>query len=416
MEQYLDPQIIGLGLALGVGLLIGLERQWAKNTPIGLRSFALIGVSGGLAALLAEPWGGWLVAAGLLAMSALIAIHQVRHPLPEAGDATGTTTILAALAVYLIGAACVAGYQTEGVVMAGIVTLLLHAKEPMHDLVRRIGPEEFSAIIRFVLITLVVLPVLPNKTLGPFGVVNPFQVWLLAVLIVGLNLIGYVTFRLLGADSGAIIGGLVGGAISSTATTVSYAGMTRRNPDLAATAALIILLAATVVYVRIGVVLLALAPSLFRQAFAPMGIFALIMLAASAAVFPRAHRNPVALPRHGNPARLRVALVFAALFMVISVAVAAAREHLGNDAIYGLAFLSGLTNVDAMTVSSAQLFRRGTLEGDLAWRAIFLATLANLVFKVGAVWVLGDRRLRTYLLITGAFTLSAGTAILLLWP
>ncbi|MFU8815002.1 MAG: MgtC/SapB family protein [Pseudomonadales bacterium] len=416
MDGYLDPQLVGLGLALGIGLLIGLEREWTANTLIGLRSFALIAVSGGFAALLAQPWDGWIIAVGLAAIAVVIVAHQLRHASAAAGEQHGTTTILAAVATYLIGAACVLGYQTHAVVMAGIITLLLHWKQPLHGLVRRIGNMEFSAIIRFVLISLVVLPVLPNRTFGPYDVVNPAQVWLLVVLIVGLNLIGYVALRMMSARGGAIVGGLVGGLISSTATTVSFSGMTRHNHHLAAPAALIILLASTVVYLRIGVELLAVAPELLPHAAPPLGAFALVMLAAAAAMYPLARNIEVSLPEHQNPARLPVALTFAVLFTVISLAVAASRDHLGSEAIYGVAVVSGLTDVDALTLSVGQLFSRGLVDADVAWRAIFLATLSNLAFKIGVVCVLGSSMLRRYLLGAGAFTLPAGVIVVLFWP
>lgn len=419
MIDLIDSRAIGLGLAMALGFLVGLEREWAAHKLVGLRSFTLIGATGGLAALLADPMGGWVVAAGALAISAIVISRLLRGSRAgaDAGEQDyGTTTLVAALAVYLIGAACVAGYQAHAVVVAGVITLLLHWKQPLHGVVSRIGREEFNAIIRFVLITLVILPILPNRTFGPYDVINPFQTWLLVVLIVGLNLMGYVAFRMLRADSGAVAAGIIGGMISSTAATVSFAGLTRRTPALAPSAALIILLASTVVYARVAVELLAVAPGLVASAAGPMGLFALIMLAASAALWPRVRQQRVELPEQRNPARLGVALTFAALFVVITLAVAAARQHLGEDAIYLVALVSGLTDVDAMTLSVGQLFSRGGIEADIAWRAIFLATLANLLFKIGAACVLGSAALRGYMLSLGGATLAAGVAVFLLWP
>lgn len=423
VSDLLTTQFVGLGLALALGFLVGLEREWADHKLIGLRSFALIGGAGGLAGLLAEPWGGWLVIAGLPVIGALAIVrylthgHVARGPDPEAdGPEHGMTTLVAAVTVYLIGAACVAGYQTHAVVMGGAVTILLHWKRPLHELVDTIGRDEFNAIMRFVLITLVVLPVLPNRTFGPYDVFNPFQAWALVVLIVGLNLVGYVTFRLLRADSGALAGGVLGGLISSTATTVSFAGIARRNPSLAASAALTILIASTVVYARVGLELLVVAPDLLRQATAPMATFALIMLAACALMFPQVRKHAVELPEQRNPAKLEVALTFAMLFVIITFAVAAATTHIGRDAIYVVALISGLTDVDAMTLSVAQLFGRDVLDADTAWRAIFLATLANLLFKIGTASVLGGAGLRRYMLTLGTGTLGAGIAVLVLWP
>lgn len=416
MLDFVNPQVTGLALALGLGFLVGLEREWAANKPVGLRSFTLIGGSGGLAALLAERWGAWVVAAGLFCVAGMLIAHYLRHRPAQDEPEQGTTTMFAALAVYLVGAASVAGFQPHAVVIGGVITLLLHWKQPLHGLVARIGDTEFSAIVRFVLITLVVLPVLPNDTFGPYEVLNPFQTWLLVVLIVSLNLVGYVAFRLLRADSGAVLAGIIGGLVSSTATTVSFAAMTRRQDGLGASAALIILLASTVVYARIAVELMVVAPALLRQAAAPFAVFALVMLVAAAVVFPRVRRQHVELPEQENPARLKVALTFAALYALIIFSVAAARDFLGNDAIYVVAVISGLTDVDALTLSVAQLYGRDALAVDTAWRSIFLASLANLLFKVGAACVLGNAALRTYMLTLGAATLAAGIALLLAWP
>jgi uncharacterized membrane protein (DUF4010 family) len=419
MIDLIDSQAVGLGLAIGLGFLVGLEREWAAHKLVGLRSFTLIGATGGLAALLADPFGGWVVAAGALAISAIVISRLLRGGRADTDTGEedhGTTTLVAALSVYLLGAACVAGYQAHAVVVAGIITLLLHWKQPLHGLVSKIGREEFNAIIRFVLITLVILPILPNRTFGPYDVINPFQTWLLVVLIVGLNLLGYMAFRMLRADSGAVAAGVIGGMISSTAATVSFAGLTRRTPDLAASAAMVILLASTVVYARVAVELLAVAPGLIAYAGGPMGVFALIMLAASGALWPRVRQQRVELPEQRNPARLGVALTFAALFLVITFAVAAARQHFGDDAIYLVALISGLTDVDAMTLSVGQAFSRGAIEADIAWRAIFLATLANLLFKIGAACVLGTAALRAYMLSLGGAALAAGIAVFLLWP
>ncbi len=418
MLKFIDPQIIGLGLALALGFLVGLERERAPGKLVGLRSFALIGLTGGLAGLVADSWGGWVIAVGLATTAVVVVTHLILHRTVAGRDDQdhGTTTALAALAVFLIGVACTSGHQAPAVVSGGVITILLHWKQPLHSLAGRMGHDEFGAMIRFVLITLVVLPVLPNQTFGPYDVFNPFHTWLLVVLIVGLNLAGYIAFRLLRADSGAVVGGLLGGLISSTATTVSFSGMTRRNRELSASAALVILIASTVVYARIGIELLVLAPTLLPSAAAPLGAFALVMLLLSLVLWPRVRRRQVTLPPQENPARLRVALTFAALYAVIIVSMAAARQHLGDDAIYGVAFVSGLTDVDALTVSMAQLFTGGRVSADLAWRSIFLASLSNLLFKIGAASLLGAPQLRTYLVSLGGAALGVGIAMLLLWP
>jgi uncharacterized membrane protein (DUF4010 family) len=414
--DYLDAQFVGLVLAVALGFLVGLERERSADKLIGLRSFALIGALGGMAGLLADLWGGWLVAVGLAAVTAIVVVHRIGRPARDGDRSLGTTTMFAAATVFLLGAACVAGYQAHAVVLGGVMILLLHWKQPLHEVVERIGNDEFNAIVRFLLITLVVLPILPNETYGPYQVVNPFHTWLLVVLIVGLNLIGYLTFRLLSSHRGALVGGVVGGLISSTATTISFAGLARDNRALAASAALVILIASTVVFGRIAVELAVVAPALLPVAAGPLAAFAAVLVVVSAVVYPRVRHQPVTMPEQTNPARLSVALSFGALYVIILLALAAARDLIGEDAIYAVAFLSGLTDVDAITLSVGRLYSHGDLDAGIAWRAIFLASLSNLAFKVAAASLLGGAALRRLMLPAGAVTLLAGFAVLALWP
>jgi uncharacterized membrane protein (DUF4010 family) len=406
-----DPRIIGLGIALAIGFVIGLEREWAEDKPVGVRSFALIAAFGGLCALLLPETGGWLIAAGLLALGAILIQHVYRRKLE------GITTLVAAFIVYLLGAAAVAGYWLPSIVLGGAVMVLLHWKKPLHSWVERLGARDFEIIVRFVLIALVILPVLPDRDLGPYSAFNPFTAWFMVVLIVGLNLVGFVAFRLVGERAGGWVAGLVGGLVSSTATTISYADLSKRQRDLGTVAALVILVASTVVYGRVLIELAIVAPPLVRSMAGPAVAFAAILLGLSAVVF-RAVRsiNDTELPERENPARIRPALVFAALYVLILFGVAAARELIGSEAVYAVAFISGLTDVDALTLSVAQLYSGGEAPGFEPWRVIFLATLSNLLFKVVAASFLGSPELRRWMLGTGSVAMAAGVALLLLWP
>jgi uncharacterized membrane protein (DUF4010 family) len=197
---------------------------------------------------------------------------------------------------------------------------------------------------------------------------------------------------------------------------VSFAGLARDDKAAAPGAALIILIASTVVYARIGIELAVVAPGLLAAAAGPLLAFTVLMLAASAAVYPRVSRQSVTLPAQSNPARLQVALTFGVLYVVILFTLAAARDWIGDHALYAVAFVSGLTDVDAMTLSVGRLYAQGDLAADVAWRAVFLASLANLLFKVAAGCVIGGPALRRFLLPAGAATLAGGLAVLLFWP
>ncbi len=406
-----NTQIIGLGIALAMGFIIGLEREWAENKPVGVRSFALIAAFGGISALMLSDTGGWPIAAGLLVLGMILVMHLRNRQLE------GITTLVAAFVVYLLGAAAVAGYWLPVIVVGGAVTVLLHWKKPLHRWVDRLGDRDFEIIVRFILIALVILPVLPDRNFGPYQVFNPFTAWFLVVLIVGINLVGFVAFRLVGARAGGWVAGLVGGLVSSTATTISYAGMSKQQRSLGPVAALVILVASTVVYGRVLIELAVVAPDLVKTMVGPALVFASVLLGLSFIAFRSfENKSETEIPEPDNPARIRQALAFAALYVVILFAVAAARELVGDEAVYAVAFISGLTDVDALTLSVAQLYSGGETAGFDAWRVIFLATLSNLLFKIAAASFLGSPELRKWMLRTGAIALTAGAALLLLWP
>jgi uncharacterized membrane protein (DUF4010 family) len=406
-----NPQIIGLGIALAIGFVIGLEREWAEDKPVGVRSFALIAAFGGLSALLLAETGGWLIAAGLLVLSSILILHMYRRKLE------GITTLIAAFVVYLLGAAAVAGYWLPVIVLGGAVMVLLHWKKPLHHWVERLGDRDFEIVVRFVLIALVILPVLPDENLGPYQVFNPFTIWFLVVLIVSINLVGFIAFRLVGTRAGGWLAGLIGGLVSSTATTISYAGMSKQKHALGPVAALVILVASTVVYARVLIELALVAPELAWSMAWPALAFSTVLLGLSGVVFIAIRSNAQTdLPQRENPARIREALIFAGLYVIILFGVAAAREIVGSEAVYAVAFISGLTDVDALTLSVAQLHSGGKTGGFDAWRAIFLATLSNFLFKIVVASVLGSAELRKWMLGAGTVALTAGFALLLLWP
>lgn len=410
-EPGLDSRFVGLGIALGLGLLIGLEREWVENKPVGLRSFGLIGLFGGLTAAFIEDIGPWPVVAGLLALGALLVLRG------RAAKQAGMTTLVAGLIVFMVGAAATAGYWLHAIVTAGVVTLLLHWKRPMHRTVERLGRADLETIARFVLISLVVLPVLPNESFGPYEVFNPFKAWLLVVLIVSINLAGYVAIRFAGANAGGWLAGLIGGMVSSTATTFSYSRIARRAESLGLVAALVILIASTVVYLRILFEVSVVAPGLLPVIIWPCSAFAAVLLVCCGAIFLKVqHRTSTEIPKRSNPAEMKTALTFAAIYVAVLFAAAAAQDWIGENAAFGVAFISGLTDVDALTLSMAQLFDDGRIGSDIAWRAIFLGSLSNLLFKIGIVSVSGSRTLRIAMIAAGVPAILVGAGILVLWP
>jgi len=401
-----------LALALGLGLLVGLERERSEPAVAGFRTFPLVTVLGSLCALLALHFSGWVVAAGFAGVAAAAVIGNVGKYRAGKLD-PGQTTEVALLVMFGLGAYLVVGEVRVAVALGGAVLVLLHSKDSLHGLAQRIGERDFQAIARFVLLSLVILPVLPNRTFGPYGVLNPFEIWLMVVLIVGINLLGYLAWKLWGAERGALAGGLLGGMVSSTATTAGYSRRTRSSPGLAPSAAVVVTLAGAVVYGRILAEIGVVAPGFFLRSAGPLA--AMLAVFALLAGFLWC-RRPTEPEEPGNPSELRAALLFGLLYALVLLAVAAAKEHFGARGLYTVAVISGLTDMDAITLSTARLVSGGRVAAEQGWRVILVASLANLGFKTAIVAALGCRPLLRRVAVVFGLAAAAGLLILALWP
>jgi uncharacterized membrane protein (DUF4010 family) len=411
-----------LGLALGLGLLVGLQRERADAAMAGIRTFPVVTILGTLSAYLARDFGPWLVAVALLAVGALAILGSLEEHRQRPQD-PGLTTELSLLLMFAVGAYLVVGETTVAIVVGGGLAVLLQLKAPMHALVDRIGDEDFKAITQFILISLVILPVLPDRTYGPFDVLNPRQVWLMVVLIVGIGLGGYIAYKIFGQRAGSVLAGVLGGVISSTATTLSYSrssqeesGKKGSSETAVGLAALVITIASTVAFCRVLVEIAVVAPGSLASLAPPLLAMLAVMTSISFAAWYFGRNTSGEMPEQGNPSQLRSALIFGGLYAVILLAVAAAREYFGESGLYVVAVLSGLTDVDAITLSTAQMISSGKLAVAIGWRVILLAAMANLGFKLGLVAALGSRPLlrRVATLWSGAGV--AGALILWLWP
>ncbi len=412
MEAKLFGQ---LGISLLLGLLIGLQRQRAESALGGIRTFPLIAAFGTLSGWLALEYGGWIVAAGFVALAALLVMSNYMSTLAGPHEA-GQTSEVAALLLYGIGAYLVVGELAVAVALGGVVAVLLQFKVPLHAFAKKIGERDVTAIMQFVLISLVVLPVLPDRSYGPYDVLNPFETWLMVVLIVGISLTGYVAYKLFGAKEGALLAGVIGGLVSSTATTVSSSRKAASSPASAELAALVIVIAAGIVYIRVITEVSVVASGHFREIAPPLAVMLAASIVIAALFYLLARDRQVAMPQHGNPADLRVAATFAVLYAVVSFVIAATKAEFGVQALYPVAVLSGLTDMDAITLSTSQLANQGRLEPATAWRLILVASLANLVFKAGLAAAFGGRTLLRYVALAFGATLLTGVGLLWLWP
>jgi uncharacterized membrane protein (DUF4010 family) len=351
----------------------------------------------------------------LLALVAIV-VYSNFAKLKSGSIDPGMTTEVAAMLLYCLGAYVVVGSMMVAVVAGGAIAVLLHFKKLLHTLAGAIGEHDMRAIMQFVLLSLVILPVLPRQDFGPYGVWNPFQIWLMVVLIVGISLTGYIAYKFLGARRGTLLAGVLGGLISSTATTVSYARRTVENTNLVNLAAVVIVIASCVALGRVLVEIAAVAPIAFPAMAPPLvAILAVSLIIATALFLSRPSRD-TQMPEQKNPAELKTAFIFAAIYAVVLVAVAFAKEHFGSAGLYTVAIVSGLTDMDAITLSSARLVESGRTDPSTGWRAILIAAMSNFVFKFGTISFLGHRSLTLRIGVAFGLILVGGAMVLWFWP
>ncbi|HEX2836827.1 MAG TPA: MgtC/SapB family protein [Phycisphaerales bacterium] len=415
----LIPVCTDLGIALALGLLVGLQRERSASAVAGIRTFAFITLLGALLPIIATlTQVAWAVpasiVAGLLAVLGLAYIGNITRDPKD--PAPGVTTEVAMLVMFAAGVLCGLGESRLAAIVGAATAVLLHLKPSLQRFTRALTDEDVRAIMQFAAISLIILPVVPDRDMGPFNAFNPRHMWLLVVLVVGISLAAYVAYRIRGDRQGIMLAGVLGGLISSTATTAAFARRVREQPASAALGASAIILASTVVYARVIVELYAVArtalPMLLWPLLTLFGIAAATAVIA-AALATRDGHTPLPPPR--NPSELKSALVFAGMFGIIQLLTAAANHWLGGRGHYAVAAVSGLTDLDAITLSSGRLLTQGQVTIQQAGAAIVIALASNLVFKVGLAGVLGGPALLKRLWWAALVNVAACGAVLLWW-
>jgi len=404
-----------LVVSMALGLLLGLERERTESSIAGFRTFPLISLFGTVCAQVGQALGGWIVAAGLVGLAATLIFANMTKIKNGEVDA-GITTEVAALLMYGLGALLVVGSMAAAVVVGGAMAVLLHFKQPMHRFAAAVGDKDMHAIMQFVVVSLVILPVLPHENYGPYGVWNPFKLWLMVVFIVGISLVGYVAYKLFGTRAGSLLGAAIGGIISSTATTVSFARRAAGSATLAPLAAMVIMIASCLSFVRVLGEIVAVAPGSFAVMGPPLITMLGVCCVIAGGLYFKSGKSKTKMPEQKNPAELKSALVFAAMYAVVLLAVAAAEDRFGQAGLFAVAVISGMTDMDAITLSTAQMTVSGGLDTFLAWKVILAAAMANFVFKFGIVAVLGSAALTWRVGVAFAMALASGGAIIWLWP
>ncbi|MGL6069850.1 MgtC/SapB family protein [Craterilacuibacter sp.] len=389
--------------SIAIGLFIGVERERKSDTIAGIRTFALATLLGTLLAMLAQhTQTPWLPAIGLLLIGSLSFLPSP----PERLRDSRTTTQAALFISYGLGVLVWHGQVQLAIALGVLTTLLLYLKRELSSLSHELSRRDLLSIIQFCALTFIILPLLPDHSFGPYQAFNPYKVWLLVVLIVGVGLAGFLALKTLGPRFGAPILGIMGGVVSSTATTLVYAREARAHPDALPLASQIILLANLVLFVRLLLVTALVMPAAL-PAVAKLLLPALIFGLLAAGLILR--KDHMLRPQHGlelqNPTQLRLALGFAVLFAVVLIVSAWLNELFGSKGLYFVALISGLNDVDAITLTLYQMLGKAQIDEHSLIVAMLLAIAANSAFKFGLITTLGGRALALRCLPTFAATL-----------
>ena len=409
------------GLALFLGFLIGLERE--RDKPLifaGMRTFALISLLGAVLAFVAEQFvGHWMFVAGFVAVAAFALLSHLQGL--ETGH-IGTTTEVAFLIAFLLGALVYWDLLVLAAAITVAVVLVLSFKPNLQSLVANIDRQDIWAGLEFAVVWVIVLPLLPNRTYGPLDVLNPHEIWLMVVLVAGLNLFGYILSQVYGQGRSIGLTGALGGLVSSTGVTFQFARRSRHEQDqrYAPLLAFAITIASIGMYLRVVGLTLALNRSLGVSVLPSMLVGTAILALGAWWLWKQANRSDVDLQEPGgkatrSPFALGPALQFGAIFAVVLLASKAAQVYLGEAGTYLSSLVGGLVGLEAVTLSMARL-ADSDIPQSVASHSVVLGTAANMLFKGAITLLLGSQAVRRYIMPLFAVAAVMSTAVAFLLP
>ena len=390
--------VYGALVSLAIGLIIGLERGWqvrqlGDNQRIaGMRTYGLIGLLGGVCALLLPTLGPWLALLGLLTVVTGCGL-SVWLALRWQGE-FGLTSSVAMVLTYLLGLMSVLQSPSEAVACAVLAALLMGLKGKIQQGMLFLSEMVFHATLRFLLISLVLLPVLPDAEMGPLNAFNPFKIWLMVVVIAGISFCGHFAVRLLGTRSGLVLTSMLAGLASSTALTLQFARLNKEQGGLERLLATGILLAGATMWLRLLALVLIIHGELALRLAAPLLLLAAIVYGFAFWFWRQREEMPdgPVQPETRNPLDLATAIKFGLLLALIGFMATLLQSKVGNSGVYLLSLVSGITDVDAITLSLSQLAQK-ELALEVAARGILLAGLVNSLVKGVLALVIGGRSL-----------------------
>jgi len=408
------------GTAIAIGFLIGLQREYAHGGPdrmiiAGERTFALFSLAGALAALIADELSSALAFFGIILFLGLFT--TAAYFTDSRGGKVGLTTEVAIVIAVAIGALCYWGYLTFAIAVGIATTVLLSIKLETDRLARALTREDILATLQLAVISVIILPILPNETFlpPPFDVLNPFKIWLMVVFISGISFLGYIAIKIVGPEQGIGITGLLGGMVSSTAVTLSFSERSNREPDLSKPFVLAITVAWTVMFARVLIEVSVVNPALLGQVWLPIAFAGLVGLLYCGYLFFAQRTAEKGDVKFSNPFDLMSAIKFGLLYALVLLISRAAQMYLGDTGLYLSSVISGLADVDAITLSMAELSRTGVLDMDKAALAIVFATMSNTFVKGSIALLAGSGTLRKSLIPVVIMILIVGLGSALLF-
>ncbi len=403
--------------ALFIGALVGTERTQHRRTEAvgfaGLRTFILFAELGAVLGWISKSHGSVLpFAAGLLCVAGFVGAAYVVER-RNSGGSLGMTTEVVAVVTYALGGIAVMEHPVVAVALGIVTAALLATKKVLHQAVERISEAELLATLRLLFASFIVLPILPREPIDPWHVLSPYKLWLLVILISGLSMVGYVAVRLLGAARGVLVTGFFGGVVSSTALTLTFARQSRTEPKMDNTLAVGVLVAWTVMFLRVIVLVAMLRFDLLRLVLVPLlGLGLLNGLVVAVARWRARNEDADSQASAGasikNPFRLLSAMKFALIFGLVLVASQLAQQAAPERGLYWVSALAGSTDVDAMVLSLAEIARAGSVPSLVLARSVLLASVANNLVKYGLIVALGSKKLAMALLPAAILLLVAG--------
>lgn len=406
-------QAYGFLVALGIGLFIGLEREKSEDIPdeqsvSGIRTFTLISLLGASCSLLLESGNSLLmsfIAGGVMLLVVLgyyLSSSKTRD--------IGVTTEFAQILVFTLGFLAY-NPQTRkvSVILAVTSALILALKESLHDIVENIREYELIDTLKFAVIAFIVLPLLPNQAVDPWGVINPHEIWLLVVLISGISYVGYVATKILGVDRGLGLTGLLGGLSSSTAVTTAMADKSRREAKIVKPAAFAAIIASNVMFPRIAVEVFVVNRQLVWQVLPALAAMGGAGVFAGFIIWHKREKTKSEI-KLDSPFALKPALKFGAFFIIVLLVQYFAKEQYGSSGLYGVSLLSGLADVDAITLSTARMGLKGDITDAVAVNAIILAAMSNTLMKFIYAYVIGGREFARLVGFASIAMIAAGAA------